>query len=187
MREITKLGIILFAIAAIAASILAYTYDVTKGPIEEQLVQANIEARQIVLPDAQDFEEVSSDKYSGYENVLEVYAGKKDGEVIGYTIKTLPQSGYGGAIEVMIGISNDSTISGVNIGTHQETPGLGAKASGEFKDQYNQKSTDKEIKVIKSGEPKDNEVLSISGATITSSAVTDGVNLAIKIYNEQLK
>lgn len=187
MREITKLGVILFAISAIAATILAYTYDVTKEPIAAQLEQANIKARQTVLSTASEFEKVSEDKYSSYENILEVYAGKKDGNVVGYTIKTLPQGGYGGAIEVMIGISTDNVITGVNIGTHQETPGLGAKASGEFKDQYNEKGTDKELAVIKSGQPKDNEVLSISGATITSRAVTDGVNMATKIYNEQLK
>ncbi|TCO79995.1 RnfABCDGE type electron transport complex subunit G [Marinisporobacter balticus] len=186
MKEIGKLGIILFIIAAVAATILGYTNDITKAPIEAQMMQANITARQTVLPDAAEFEEVDKGQYEGYENILEVFKGVKDGETVGYTIKTNP-GGYGGEVEVMIGITMDNAISGVNIGSHNETPGLGAKASGEFKDQYNGKSVDKEVEVIKSGELKDNEVMAISGATITSKAVTKGVNSAIKLFNEKLK
>ncbi|QZY56593.1 RnfABCDGE type electron transport complex subunit G [Crassaminicella profunda] len=186
MKEIAKLGMILFIIAAVAATILGYTNDITKGPIEEQMIQANTKARQIVLSDATDFEEVEKSEYEGYENIVEVYKGLKDGEVVGYTIKTNP-NGYGGAVEVMIGLGTDEVITGVNIGNHSETPGLGAKASGEFKDQYNGKSTNTDVNVIKSGTPKDNEVMAISGATITSKAVTKGVNSALKLFNEKLK
>lgn len=186
MKEIGKLGIILLIITAVAATVLAYTNDITKEPIEQQMIQANKEARQTVLPDATDFEEIGKDMYAGYDNIIEVYRGTKNGETVGYTIKTNP-SGYGGPVEVMIGISMDNVISGVSIGNHQETPGLGAKASEEFKDQYNGKSTQKDLEVIKSGEPKDSEILAISGATITSKAVTNGVNSAMKLFNEKLK
>ncbi|QXM05748.1 RnfABCDGE type electron transport complex subunit G [Crassaminicella indica] len=186
MKEIAKLGIILFIIAAVAACVLGYVNDITKAPIEQQMIQANVKARQTVLPDATEFEEVDKSEYEGYENIIEVYKGLKDGEVVGYTIKTNP-NGYGGPVEVMIGLSMDEVITGVSIGNHTETPGLGAKASGEFKDQYNGKSTEKELTVIKSGEAKDNEIMAISGATITSRAVTKGVNSAMKLFNEKLK
>ena len=186
MREIGKLGVILLVITAVAAMILGYTNDITKGPIEQQMVQANITARQTVLPTAKEFEEVSKDQFDGYANIVEVYKGLKDGEVVGYTVKTNP-GGYGGAVEVMVGLGVDEIVTGVNIGSHQETPGLGAKASGTFKDQYNGKSTQKDLEVIKAGETGDNEIMSISGATITSRAVTKGVNSAIKLFNEKLK
>lgn len=186
MREIVKLGLILLAITAVAAMVLGYTNDITKGPIEKQMLQADIAARQSVLSEATDFEEVATDQYTGYNNITEVYKGMKNGETIGYTIKTNP-GGYGGPVEVMIGITVENVVSGVSIGNHAETPGLGAKASGEFKDQYTGKSTGAEIKVIKSGQAQDNEIVAISGATITSNAVTSGVNSAIKLFNEKLK
>lgn len=186
MKEIAKLGVILLIITVVAATVLGYTNEITKGPIKQQEIKANTEARQTVLPDATDFEKIEKDTYEGYENILEVYKGLNDGETVGYTIKTNP-SGYGGEVEVMVGITMKEVISGVSIGKHEETPGLGAKASGKFKDQYNGKSIDKEIEVIKSGEPKENKVKAISGATITSRAVTKGVNSAIKLFGEKLK
>ncbi|WP_129596845.1 RnfABCDGE type electron transport complex subunit G [Anaerophilus nitritogenes] len=186
MKEIMKLGIILLIITVVASVVLTYTNEITKEPIAQQTLQANILARQTVLSDATDFEEVDQSEFEGYENIIEVYKGMKDGEVVGYTVKTNPK-GYGGEVEVMVGITGDSVISGVNIGNHQETPGLGAKADGEFKDQYKEKSVENELKVIKAGAPKDNEVMAISGATITSKAVNTGVNSAIKLFNEKLK
>jgi electron transport complex protein RnfG len=186
MREIVKLGIILLVISAVAAAVLGYTNEITKEPIEQQVLQANIEARQSILSEATDFEEISKEQFAEYTEILEVYRGIKNGETVGFTVKTNP-SGYGGEIEVMIGIKLDGTISGINIGNHSETPGLGAKASEEFfKNQYIGKKSDKELTVIKSGVPKDNEIQAISGATITSKAVTSGVNTAIKFFNEKL-
>lgn len=186
MGEIGKLGAILLIVASIAATILGYTNEITTEPIQKQMDQANTEARQTVLPQATEFEVVSEEEYKGASNIVEVYKGMNDGNVVGYTIKTTP-SGYGGAIEVMVGITTENLVSGVSLGSHQETPGLGAKAAGEFKDQYNGKSTENAIAVIKAGTPKDNEVMSIAGATITSQAVTNGVNSAVNLFNEKLK
>jgi electron transport complex protein RnfG len=99
------------------------------------------------------------------------------GNHVGYVIKTLP-GGYGGPLEVIVGITLDGTINGVRVGNHQETPGLGAKAKTvEFYGQYDGLSVGSPVEVIKvdvtSG---NNEIKAISGATITSVAVTNGVN-----------
>jgi len=186
MREVMRLGIVLLIIAAVAAAVLAYTNEITKGPIEQQVLQANIEARKSILEDASDFEEIPRDQFENYTGVSEVYRGVKDGETVGFTIKTNPE-GYGGPIEVTVGIRMDGTISGLSIGNHSETPGLGAKASEDpFKNQYVGKNVAQELSVIKSGTPKENEIQAISGATITSNAVTTGVNTAIKLFNEKL-
>lgn len=187
MQEVVKLGLILLIITAIAASVLGWTNEITKEPIANQILQANIAARQSVLPEAKDFEELPKDQFQGYNNVLEVYKGIKDGQVVGYTIKTNP-SGYGGPIEVMIGITAQGIISGVSVGNHTETPGLGAKAAEDaFKSQYNGKKAQGQLQVIKSGTPKENEIMAISGATITSKAVTSGVNAAMQLFHEKLK
>ncbi|MEJ8553159.1 RnfABCDGE type electron transport complex subunit G [Tepidibacter sp. Z1-5] len=185
MKEILKLGVILLIITSISAVILGFTNEATLPAIQEQNEKANIEARKSVLAEAKEFEPVEKEVESAI--VKEIYQGLDESDIVGYTIKTAPK-GYGGEVEVMVGIGTDGTIHGISIGNHAETPGLGAKAADEpFKSQYNGKSIEKNIEVIKTPGPKENEIVAISGATITSKAVTAGVNEAIRIYNEALK
>ena len=109
------------------------------------------------------------------------------GNTVGYTLKVLP-SGYGGTIELMVGIdSAKGQVSGINVVSNSETAGLGAKATNpEFSDQYKGKPLE-ELSVLKNGTPGDTEIKAISGATITSTAVTNGVDAAIEVYNNSLK
>ena len=183
MKDILKLGITLFAICAVAALVLGVTNNITAPVIEERNIQASNEARKIVLSEADEFKELDG---MNSDIVLEVYEGIKDGQVIGYTIKT-SSKGYGGAIELMVGISKDGKITGVEIGNHSETPGLGSKATEPmFKNQYVNKDVLNSLLVVKGSTNNDNEISAISGATITSNGVTSGVNAAMKIYNEKL-
>ena len=183
MKDIFKLGIILFAICSVAALVLGVTNNITEPVIAERNIEASNEARKIVLPDAGEFKQlvdINSDM------VTEVYEGIKDGQVVEYTIKT-SSKGYGGAIETMIGISKDGKITGVEIGNHSETPGLGSKATEPgFKNQYLGKDALHPLLVTKGSSNNENEISAISGATITSNGVTSGVNAAMKIYNEKL-
>ncbi len=183
MKDILKLGVTLFAICAVAALVLGVTNNITAPIIEKRNIQASNESRQIVLSDANEFKQLEG---INSDIVVEVYEGLKDGEVIGYTIKTSPK-GYGGAVEVMVGISTDGKITGVDIGNHSETPGLGSKAAEPaFKEQYLNKDVANSLLVVKGSTSNDNEISAISGATITSNGVTSGVNAAMKIYNERL-
>lgn len=183
MKDILKLGVTLFAICAVAALVLGVTNNITAPVIEERNIQASNEARKIVLSEADEFKELDG---MNSDIVLEVYEGIKDGQVIGYTIKT-SSKGYGGAIELMVGISKDGKITGVEIGNHSETPGLGSKATEPmFKNQYVDKDVLNSLLVVKGSTNNDNEISAISGATITSNGVTNGVNAAMKIYNEKL-
>ncbi len=128
------------------------------------------------LPDAKTFDEV---EYGDNPIVKAVYEGKgADGKTAGYCVKAEP-NGYGGAISMMVGVDGEGVVRGVKIITMSETPGLGARAKEpEFTGGYEGKSG--EIKVKKSGTPGDSEISAISGATITSKAVTEGVNAAIE-------
>ncbi|WP_250673761.1 RnfABCDGE type electron transport complex subunit G [Paraclostridium ghonii] len=183
MKDIFRLGIILFVICAVASLMLSLTNNITAPVIEQRNIQANNESRQEVLQDAKEFKEVTNVKG---DLVEEIYQGEKDGEVVGYTIKTAPR-GYGGNVEVMVGISSDGKISGVKIGNHSETPGLGSKAAEPaFKDQYNGKSVETSLNVVKGNASNENDIVAISGATITSKAVTAGVNAAMDVYKQKL-
>lgn len=184
MKEILKLGVILTVICAVAAFALGFTNQMTSGAIADQAALSSTNMRKELLADANKFEEIKEDFNAPL--VREVYKGLKDGQVVGYTIKTAP-SGYGGEVEVMVGISTEGNITAVSIGNHTETPGLGAIAKDDsFNDQYDGKSVSKNLEVIKNGTPQDNQIVAISGATITSDAVTTGVNAAIELYNNSL-
>ena len=189
-KDMFKLGLNLLIISAVAALLLALTNSVTSSTIAQRNEQANAEARKLVLESAQDFEEVKdvkTDNSKGVE-VSEIYEAKdSSGNTVGYTLKVLP-SGYGGTIELMVGIdSAKGQVSGINVVSNSETAGLGAKSTDpEFSDQYKGKPLE-ELSVLKNGTPGDTEIKAISGATITSTAVTNGVDAAIEVYNNSLK
>ena len=189
-KDMFKLGLNLLIISAVAALLLALTNSVTASTIAQRNEQANAEARKLVLESAQDFEQVKdvkTDNSKGVE-VSEIYEAKDaSGNTVGYTLKVLP-SGYGGTIELMVGIdSAKGQVSGINVVSNSETAGLGAKATKpEFSDQYKGKPLE-ELSVLKNGTPGDTEIKAISGATITSTAVTNGVDAAIEVYNNSLK
>lgn len=189
-KDMFKLGLNLLIISAVAALLLALTNSVTASTIAQRNEQANAEARKLVLESAQDFEEVKdvkTDNSKGVE-VSEIYEAKDaSGNTVGYTLKVLP-SGYGGTIELMVGIdSAKGQVSGINVVSNSETAGLGAKSTDpEFSDQYKGKPLE-ELSVLKNGTPGDTEIKAISGATITSTAVTNGVDAAIEVYNKSLK
>lgn len=188
MNSIAKLGATLFAICAVAALALGFTNKITAPIIEERNIQANNESRQIVLPNANEFKKMDDSVFnqtSVKDLVAEVYEGLDGSEVIGYTVKTLPK-GYGGEIEIIVGFSKDGKITGINIGSMSETPGLGSKAAEPtFKDQFNDKAANT-LSVVKGKVSNETDIQAISGATITSTAVTNGVNAAIEVYNSSL-
>lgn len=189
-KDMFKLGLNLLIISAVAALLLALTNSVTASTIAQRNEQANAEARKLVLESAQDFEQVKDVKTDNSKGVKvsEIYEAKDaSGNTVGYTLKVLP-SGYGGTIELMVGIdSAKGQVSGINVVSNSETAGLGAKATNpEFSDQYKGKPLE-ELSVLKNGTPGDTEIKAISGATITSTAVTNGVDAAIEVYNNSLK
>ncbi|MDO9493678.1 RnfABCDGE type electron transport complex subunit G [Acetobacterium sp.] len=196
-KVVFKLGFILFIISAVAACALALTNEVTAGTIEKMNIEKNTLARQEVLSDATEFEQVPAEdveklaKEIGMEKpeeLLEVYTGTNGGEVVGYTVKTGPTSGFSGEVQVLTGISTEGIITGITIIKHNETPGLGALATGDWKDQFAGKSAGEELAVVKTAPTEGgNEIQAITGATITSKAVTSGVNVSIKVYQNLSK
>lgn len=191
MNKTIKLGLTLLIFAVIAAGVLGLLNLQTKDIIAEGQIEANNEARQEVLSDGDNFEEVDqaifNEAVKDSPHVEEIYKGSDaSGELVGYTIKT-SLNGYSGPIVVMTGINTDGIISGMKVVSNTETPGLGANASNpEFQDEFSQKSADGDIELVKN-DPTDEEVQALTGATITSKAVTESVNEAIKAYNNMSK
>lgn len=185
--KIAKLGGILLIITIIAAGILGFANKKTSVLIDKVNEAANNESRKQVLPEAEEFKEIDAKQLEGIKSkhpeVIDVYEGTSNGKVIGYTIKT-GTTGYGGIVEVITGINKEEDkIKGVRIGNNEETPGLGALATEEsFNGQYTDVPV-KPLTVVKSS-PGESQILAITGATITSNAVTSGVNIAIEVSGE---
>ncbi len=181
MNKIIKPGIVLCIICIIAALILGVAYKKTEAPIKAQEEKTKNEAMAEVLPDAETFEEleVTSDTVSA------AFAGKKGDEIVGYAIFTNPK-GYSPVINLLTGVDTNGVITGISIIGHTETPGLGANATEpKFKDQFKGKSG--EVGVTKTAPAKDNEIVAITSATITSKGIATGVNQALEYYNTNLK
>ena len=178
-KEILVPTVTLFLICVIITGLLSGTNLLTKDVIAAQEAAAEQASRSVVLPTAASFEERQ------YQDTT-YYAGLDgSGQEVGYVINTSAK-GYGGDISVMTGIGADGKVQGVVILSQNETPGLGANAEKEsFRSQY-QQQTDPQtgFSVIKSGTPTDGQISAITGATITSRAVTDAVNEAVQLFYE---
>ncbi|MGL4738650.1 MAG: RnfABCDGE type electron transport complex subunit G [Cellulosilyticaceae bacterium] len=171
MKEMLKLGAILFGITAICAGLLGFINSMTAPTIAAQKEQAKQQAMKEVLGIAEEFIVCEEDS----EAVEELYIGVKNKEYVGAVAKMRP-NGYGGGIEMMVGIGAGGQVTAIEILTHTETPGLGANADRPmFTDQFAGKFSP--LAVVK-GRSEDEDIMAITGATITSEAVTLGVNQA---------
>ena len=187
--DMIKTGVILFVITAVLAALLGFVNGKTAPIIEQNDLIKKQDAMRAVLPDAADFTEAEmTDEIaalSGSDEIKEVYTAlDESGKAIGACVIT-ETSGYDIGINTVTGIDAELSVSGVEITSMKETPGLGAKASDKsFRDQYKGKKY--EIGVSKTG-ADDTSIAAISGATKTSNGVTRGVNLALKTAEILLK
>ena len=172
MRKVMILGLKLFLLAAVAGLALGVTNMVTAKPIAEQQVKAAEAARTAVLPVADHFAAVTAP-----ESLKDAYAGyDAAGALVGKT-GTIVTKGYGGEIEITVGVNASGLITGVSVGgaSFSETAGLGARAKEAwFAEQYIGQS--QPIALTKDG----GEIDAITSATITSRAVTSAVNDAVR-------
>ena len=195
MKEMMKNTGILLAITLIAGLLLGLVYQVTKAPIAEQEAKAKQEACQEVFADAATFEAVElstvdestwSGEGYGQESVDEVMAALDGaGNTLGYVITVTTKEGYGGDIRFTMGVREDGTVNGISLLSISETAGLGMRAEEVLKPQFADKNVDK-FKYTKNGASADNEIDAISGATITTNAVTNGVNAGLYYFQTVL-
>ncbi len=173
-KEILKPAVTLFVICLVTALLLAVTNMLTHDKIIEINRQAEAYSRQVVLPGATEFENSEDGTYA---------IGKTGGAVTGYVFTTKAKS-YGGDLSVMTGIGKDGKVKGVVILTINDTPGLGLNAQKEsFRGQFYQPAPEKGFTLVKSG-AADGQINAMTGATITSKAVTECVNQAVSKYQQ---
>ena len=174
MNKIVKNTLILTLITVIAGFLLGAVYEITKTPIAQAQETAKKEAWQAVFSDV---------KLDDFNATIDEVCTAGDA---GYVITTTDKDGFGGNIQITVGIKKDGTINGVSILSISETAGLGMKATEpSFYNQYVNKQADKFV-VSKDGGDGE-QIDALSGATITSRAVTGAVNAALGYYQNAFK
>ncbi len=194
MKETIKSTVLLTVITLIAGILLGAVYQVTKGPIEEQQQLRREKACETVFPEAASFDtsyEMSDDgtvkEYESDHIDSVIPALDEKGETAGYVLTVTSEEGYGGEIQFMMGIRKDGQINGIAFLSISETAGLGMKATEpSFMNQFQGKNAEKLV-YTKSGASADQEIDAISGATITTNAVTNGVNAGLAYFHNVLK
>ncbi len=192
-NKIIKDALALTLITLVAGVALGGVYEITKDPIARQEAQAKAEAYEQVFTDAAAFEEVEMDDtliqtirdqldQEGYkaQSIEEVMrAEDQSGETLGYAFAVVTSEGYGGDIRFSMGVQNDGTLNGISILSIGETAGLGMNAdTPAFKDQFVGKQVE-QLQYTKNGATQDDEINAISGATVTTNAMTNGVNAGL--------
>ncbi len=195
MKEMMKNTGIILVITIVAGLILGVVYQITKEPIAEQEAKKKQEACQEVFPDADGFEPAEAEPVEGVdwaeagfaqESVDEVMrAVDGSGNALGYVITVTTKEGYGGDITFSIGVRMDGTVNGMSILSISETAGLGMRAEEVLKPQFAGRQAES-FAYTKNGATSDDQIDAISGATITTNAVTNGVNAGLYYFRTKL-
>ena len=190
---IIKDALALFAITLVAGLALGFVYELTKPVIEANELAAKTAAYATVYTAADSFTE-SDDLTTAVADAANILANSgtegttieeayqavdASGNVIGYVMSVVSSKGFGGEIKASLGVTLEGEVTGIEFLTLNETAGLGSKAAdSSYKDQYLGKVVDS-FTVTKDGASSDDQINAISGATITSNAVTNIVNAGV--------
>lgn len=179
---------ILFAITLIAGLVLGVVNEMTKDRIRIQQEKAIQEACAAVFQEATSFEEMEYEPDEALAQELSdtgvklgsiYWALGGDGSKLGVVVEATSTEGYGGNIVLYLGVTNERVLNDISILEISETPGLGMLAPQELVPQFHDKKVDS-FSYTKTGAAADNEIDAISGATITTKAVTNAVNGGLK-------
>ncbi|MCR5666976.1 MAG: RnfABCDGE type electron transport complex subunit G [Eubacterium sp.] len=196
-KSVVKDAMILTIITLCAGLLLGFVHEITLEPIAQANYNIQQEAYKAVFADADSFvEDEDFDATAATKVIASEYpdddieglaeAQDADGNVLGYILTVTSHAGYGGDITLSMGVTNDGTLNGYSITDISETAGLGMKATEEsFYSQFENKQVES-FEVTKTGSTSDSEINAISGATITSKAVTYAVDAGLAYFNSEL-
>lgn len=205
MTQMIKDTLILFAITLIAGALLGFVNELTKEPIaayeaekkvtacSEVFYEENAEGELEAVSELA-FETISDAKVaelnaalvaSGYEGIVaeEVYEAYtvSENSLYGYVFGITTKEGYNGEITLYAGITKEGILKGVSLLEIGETPGLGMNAEAVLIPQFRNVNAGS-FTVVKTGAQTSSEIDAITGATITSDAITEGVNAACECF-----
>lgn len=179
--------VVLAGICACSGLVLSFTNQATQAQRENQLLKfVKGPSIQSVLADY-DYDndpiqdrmslEVGTDK-DGNPMEKNIFLAKKDSRVTAVAYAATG-SGYGGEIEVMVGLSMDGKLTGISVMTHSETPGLGARITErDFTEQFRGQPLEGGVQLSSEGGAID----AVSGASFSSKGVISAINDAVELF-----
>ena len=193
VMKIIKNTVVLTLITVVAAILLGFVYDITRDPIAQAEAEEKAEAYKSVYPEAVGIREMADDTEladavanassilaeAGYTAVVVdeaciVVDGSSN--VIGYIVTVTDKNAYDGSLQLTFGYTKEGVVTSMEFLSIHETSGLGLEADKpEFKAKFANKKVDAFV-VTKSGAAADNEIDALSGATVTTDAVVEGIN-----------
>ena len=168
MKYILKLMFVLLLITVVVAGLLGVVNQLTADKIAENTAKKANSAMEAVLP-SPSYEKLDITK----DGITEAYKAEN-----GYVVR-LNAGGFGGAIDMMVGVSLEGTVTGISVIAHSETASLGAECTRpDWQSQFVGASDG--LQVTKDGGTID----ALTGATVTSRGVVDAVNRAVEFVKE---
>ncbi|MEE0464829.1 MAG: RnfABCDGE type electron transport complex subunit G [Lachnospiraceae bacterium] len=207
MSKQIKDALRLLVLTVVAGAALGVVYNVTKGPVAEAAQEKEQAAYKSVVPEAEKYEEIDNVDFNdaniattmqpiladapGVQSDItidKVLVGVDGNQVVGTVVNVTSHDGYNGDISYSVGIDAEGKINKVEFLSISETPGLGmqAKTKLEHLEQYVGVASDN-FTVVKDGSgnlkkdvaDKTENIDSLSGSTITSKSVNNGINAAV--------
>ncbi|WP_334078821.1 electron transport complex subunit RsxG [Microbulbifer sp. M83] len=198
-RSMASNAVILALFALVTAGTLAITQVTTREPIERAIREASAKALLEIIPLDRHSNDMLVDTYPiprqywsrlGLKDGGDINLAREEGRISAVIIPTVAPDGYGGPINLLVGVNRDGTVAGVRVTSHSETPGLGDKIEVKKSDWilgFNGKSLGNpprgQWKVQKDGGAFDQ----FSGATITPRAVVTQVREVLDFVAEHRK
>jgi Na+-translocating ferredoxin:NAD+ oxidoreductase subunit G len=170
VKDVVKIAAILFIVCGLAAGGLSFVNLATKDRIAAFAEEERVAAFKRIFPTAESFTERPPADAGGVATEWDAVAG---GAIIG-RVQQLKPLGYSGTIRLVYGVDASGALTGVQVLEHTETPGLGAKITTAWIDQFKGRTRD-EVALKKDGGAID----AIAAATISSRAVTQAVHDAM--------
>ncbi len=162
----------LLLICAVVAAMLAVAYSITAPIIAQNELEKKEAALKDIFPELTEYQVLESEN----ESYSAVYTVKSEDEYVGYTAEVSPK-GFGGSVNLIIGIDLDRCVRGIKVISHSETPSVGTKA---LADSYLSGYSTLGGESLALG----TDIDAVSGATITSKAINSGVNTCLAIYDD---
>ena len=183
MNKIVKNALVLMAFSLVLGFVLGAVYKITEPVIAEATLRKEMEAYKVVFETADTFNPVEVNVEAAVKVMADggfpdeinkaFEAVDASGNVIGYVVQLTTKDGYAGGIVMVVGVTVDGIVNGYSVTAHSETSGLGTKAfEPAYVDQF---------KGIPAADVSG--VATISGATLTSTAVINGINAAVAYTN----
>ncbi|MEK6775412.1 MAG: RnfABCDGE type electron transport complex subunit G [bacterium] len=196
-NDLFKMVLVLTLFCIVSAGLLAKVNDITRVPIAEAKAEETRQALRGVLPafdnkiDEEFIEKKTGIDRKGNDVLTKVYIAKQEGKIVGRAFMLVAPDGYSGNIEIMMGVNPGGNITGIEILSHHETPGLGAKIAseetwpgrGSGPGGLVGKSLANNLKVKKDG----GEIDQITGATISPRAVVKAVQKGLEFYKHEFQ